>query len=207
METKFWAWWLAGAVVLADTWFLSNLANSFEPLKVALNRSKNITHQILFAFNCYSPTPLRRRKPKLWYAHLAWTTITTRKEVLQSRMVAHFAQKDQSYWYVARYTNQFLSKNHINFYNIHCKANSTHFLSKLAKVCPVGRHEWIEFLYSKVFIETIQSEDLRSSGWLLSFLWDFSVNQMSCSSVWGAESSHYPSSLLRILPSVEALPP
>lgn len=50
---------------------------------------------------------------------------------------------------------------------------STYFPNKLANGCPVGHHEWIEYLYSKVFIETIHSEVLRSSGWLLSFLWAF----------------------------------
>lgn len=34
-----------------------------------------------------------------------------------------------------------------------------------------GRNVWIQYLYSKSFIETIYSEDLRRSGWLLSFLW------------------------------------
>lgn len=41
------------------------------------------------------------------------------------------------------------------------------------KCVPSGHHGWIEYLYSKVFIETIHSEDLRSWGWLLSFLWAF----------------------------------
>lgn len=37
-------------------------------------------------------------------------------------------------------------------------------------VCPVGSPKWIEYLYSKVLIESVHSED---SGWLLSFLWAF----------------------------------